>query len=635
MAFDPKILDEASRFLGFDRPGGSSISGDPLEGDGSTYLDAKLARFAKSNPAYETNSLMAFQDPTCLGFKLLFLFDQPNSGLLSTVAHPNTAMGYLERIGDTERAYYLKQFVNLLRDINTQCPWYWQTVEGLDSAWKRGFHEDEFKPKYEKGTQKMVIGCLESVDLRVTALMDLYRKACFDWEYKREIVPWNLRLFNMRLYVYELRTFNRNLPRDRQEFNRKLLASREDPGNDVEQMNRVLFEFDMCEWLPDESAEMFSGVSNSAVNFAQQKLAFKYHHVRERNIYNLFSDKYVADDVIRQLDRAALDDPEFTGKVQIEESEQAKGLLAKLESVYDKNAVSQAARDQAEARVRGFVRSQVGAVLLGNIYGLSLTSLAAAAEGGVVSLAQGAARLAAGAGNSVTNNTGQAGGRYFDTVTPNQPGQASGNAMADTFGPESDGNPGTSLVNYTDETGPIANTSIGPSLLNQVGDAGGNIATGPSLQNQVEDAGGNLATGSSLQNQVGTPTGSMPSGESAANVDGEASGSVGGGPSVANQPGTPTGSVGGGPSLNNGPGPASVLNMFDGQQPSRANVDGAASGAVGGGESITNVADDASGSVGGGESLQNYDPDDPRGSVGGGDSLRNNTGEARGNVYHE
>ena len=245
MAFDPKILDEASKFLGFDRPGGSSISGDPLSGDGSTFVDAKLARFAKSNPAFETSPLMAFQDPTCLGFKLLFLFDQPDSGLLSTVAHPNTAMGYLERIGDTERAYYLRQFVNLLRDINTQCPWYWQTVEGLDAAWKRGFEDDEFKPKYEKGVQKLTIGCLESVDLRVTALMDLYRKACFDWEYKRAVVPWNLRLFTTRLYVYELRTFNRNLPRDRQEFNRKLLASREDPGNDVEQTNRILFEFDM------------------------------------------------------------------------------------------------------------------------------------------------------------------------------------------------------------------------------------------------------------------------------------------------------------------------------------------------------------------------------------------------------
>lgn len=635
MAFGPQTLNQASRFLGFDRPGGSSISGDPLEGDRSTFVDSKLARFAKSNPAFESNPLMAFQDPTCLGFKLLFLFDQPDSGLLSTVAHPNTAMGYLERIGDTERAYYLKQFVNLLRDINTQCPWYWQTVEGLDGAWKRGFHEDDFKPKYEKGVQKLTIGCLESIDLRVTALMDLYRKACFDWEFKREVVPWNLRLFTVRLYVYELRTFNRNLPRDRQEFNRKLLASREDPGNDVEQVNRVLFEFDMCEWLPDESAEMFASVSNAAANFVSQKIALRYHHVRERNIYNLFSDKYLADDVIRQLDRAALDDPAFTGQVAVDESEQAKGLLAKLESVYDKNVVTQALRDQAEARVRGFVRSQVGAILLGNIYGLSLAGLVSAAEGGVVSLAQGAARLAAGAGNSITNNEDTAGGRYFDTVTPNPVTQPTGNAVAATIGPESDGDPGTSLINYTDAEGPIANVATGPSLGNQVGGVAGNLATGPSLSNQVGDAAGNLATGPSLGNQVGVPSGSVPDGPAGANVPGVASGSIGGGASVVNQSGIPTGDVGGGESLGNATDRVTVLNMFDGQQPSRANVDGAASGAVGGGESLANRIDDASGKVGGGESLNNDDTDNPRGTVGGGDSLRNGTGEAGGNVYRE
>ena len=35
--------------------------------------------------------------------------------------------------------------------------------------------------------------------------MDLYRKACYDWKYRREVVPVNLRQFKMSVYVYEAR----------------------------------------------------------------------------------------------------------------------------------------------------------------------------------------------------------------------------------------------------------------------------------------------------------------------------------------------------------------------------------------------------------------------------------------------
>ncbi len=612
MPFDPGRLDEAARVLGFDRPtsAGSSPFNESTAAATGDFVDAAVRRFAKTNLQFVDGSSLAFQDPTFLGFKLMFLFDQPESGLLSTVPHPNTAIGYLERIGDADRAYFLKQFVNLLRDINTQCPWYWQTVEGLTDAWKREWEAEEFKPKYGTGFQKLSIGCLESVDLRVTALMDLYRKSCFDWEFKRAVVPWNLRQFTMFLYVYEGRSFNRKLTKTQQDQNRRLLGSTEDPGNDVEQINRLLFEFEMCEFLPDDSGEVLSKVSNGSLGEAYQKMSVRYTHVREKNIYNLFSDRYVADDIILRLDRAAVDDPSAVGPVVPQQDE--VGLRDRL--MEGLNELQGVAEDQARARAEGFVQSQVGRLVLGNLYGLSAASLV---SGGAVGAAQAVARIAQGSGSSVANGSAEAGGRYFDAVTPNPVSDPSGSTYEDV----------------KDPTGsPSGNLADGVSLQNVTGSAVGTVDGGASEQNDTGQSGGAVEQGVSVDNVELPPVGSIPPGAAAGNEEGVASGFVGGGASLQNEGGDATGSVGGGSSVGNSPG-SPARNVFDSAQPSRANVDGSVSGSVGGGESVGNVEKEATGSAGGGESVKNDQPDDPRGKVGGGESMLNQPREPNGNIY--
>jgi hypothetical protein len=171
------------------------------------YKDGGLNRFKKTNLFFETNPYILFQDPTYIGFKLFFLVNQPDSKLLSDQALPNTAMAYLTNIGDTARMHYLEKFVKHLVAINQQTPWFFQSIEGLQDAWKHGYQEADFKPLLP-ADRKISIKCLESIDLRMTALIDLYRKACFDWPNRREVVPKNLRQFTMYIYCYENRTIN-------------------------------------------------------------------------------------------------------------------------------------------------------------------------------------------------------------------------------------------------------------------------------------------------------------------------------------------------------------------------------------------------------------------------------------------
>lgn len=455
-----------------------------------SYKDPALNKFTKSNLHYEKDPYMQFQDPTVLGFKLMFNFNQKNSGLLSWIPLENTAMGYLDSIGAKDRMHYLEKFVKTLIEINRKTPWYFQSIVGLSNAWKKGFNEENFKAKLD--TDRILeIGCLESIDLRMTALMDLYRKACFDWKYKREIVPWNLRKFDFKIYIYESREINRaTYDRTKKIENQKLLGEDPDPtgqtrGDNVnlinDKINRVLFDFGHCEFLPDQSGEFLEGVSNSGAEAINQKLAISYRTVSEENLYNLYSDLYVSDNadyILRDLDRGALDDPRLLDSSSTvaddlgpdEFNERARKFLQQ-----QSKDLKDQAEQQIEARGRNFIGSQIGKAVLGNIYGFSLATIANALDNGITGLVDLAVNRTGindsinNASNSISNPT-----NLGDALTPNKAGIATGNINEGGVGGESDGDSTTSLIN-SQEGGNLGNTNDGSSLENTPGTPNGNI----------------------------------------------------------------------------------------------------------------------------------------------------------------
>ena len=110
----------------------------------------------------------------------------------------NTAYAYLKMNGEEERAMYLRQFINLLSNINAYSPWYFKSVSGIEEAVER---KSMNELKYDElGT--LTIECLEdSYDHRIGTLIDLYRAAVFSWQLKKEIIPANLRKFDMTIVV--------------------------------------------------------------------------------------------------------------------------------------------------------------------------------------------------------------------------------------------------------------------------------------------------------------------------------------------------------------------------------------------------------------------------------------------------
>ena len=112
-----------------------------------------------------------------------------------------------------KRAQALKQFQVLLNDINSNSPWFFQSIEGLDQLEKiklSGFQPeggmDDFNPQRTAG-KALTINCLESINLRISALANLYNQAVFDADNMRWLVPRNMRKFTMWIFVTEIRNF--------------------------------------------------------------------------------------------------------------------------------------------------------------------------------------------------------------------------------------------------------------------------------------------------------------------------------------------------------------------------------------------------------------------------------------------
>lgn len=105
----------------------------------------------------------------------------------------------------TQRRDMLNAFRNGFLYINKNSPYYFQSISGLDQLLKadiKNIHKGASKPQ-RMGT--LTIDCLESIDMRIFALSELYRKAIYDYTYHRSMLPENLRKFRMWLVVTEIR----------------------------------------------------------------------------------------------------------------------------------------------------------------------------------------------------------------------------------------------------------------------------------------------------------------------------------------------------------------------------------------------------------------------------------------------
>lgn len=166
-----------------------------------------------------------FDTPGQKYFKIFFHFangtddlinkDTEMTGLLAPVwflnipeeqwhLHEN-AWTYLKMNCEDERAELLETFITLLSNINSESPWYFSEVHGLDAAITRKVMEDKFT--VENTRRKITLKCLpDAFDDRIGTLLDLYRAIVWSWVHKKEILPSNLRKFDMSIMIFDTPT---------------------------------------------------------------------------------------------------------------------------------------------------------------------------------------------------------------------------------------------------------------------------------------------------------------------------------------------------------------------------------------------------------------------------------------------
>lgn len=144
-------------------------------------------------------------EPGWFYFKLFFNFHDTKglfAGIMDNIIPNTCAMRYLYGIRNFykydkiyDRMLALARFTYTLSYINSVSPWFFIGVNGLNKL--NGIKTSDFgKP----GSIDLVCNG-ESIDMRLNTLLDMYKYACYDEINCKEIIPENLRKFDMSIVI--------------------------------------------------------------------------------------------------------------------------------------------------------------------------------------------------------------------------------------------------------------------------------------------------------------------------------------------------------------------------------------------------------------------------------------------------
>lgn len=146
-------------------------------------------------PEYKMKRLK-YVDPVSLNFKCMFDFTS-TYGLLADENYKNSALAYLKRIGEEDRYILLKKWLELFKTLFRDYEFLILDISGLDRI--QNINPWEF---FNNQEDNIDMNIRETVDLYVQMLLTTYRQIWYDDIRKVEILPENLRYFDMSIFVY-------------------------------------------------------------------------------------------------------------------------------------------------------------------------------------------------------------------------------------------------------------------------------------------------------------------------------------------------------------------------------------------------------------------------------------------------
>lgn len=177
------------------------MSGTLLDSRSRTTISYERAQF-DTFITPEVRAYMAqYADPLVLNFKLMFDFSKPY-GLFADESNIDSALAYLKRIGETVRYEALKNWINIFKIFVKNYDFLILNCDGIDNVvnqkpWEN-FTDDD----------KITITVRETSDMMIQSLLTTYRQIWFDYERQVEVLPVNLRRFDLAILIYSAGYFN-------------------------------------------------------------------------------------------------------------------------------------------------------------------------------------------------------------------------------------------------------------------------------------------------------------------------------------------------------------------------------------------------------------------------------------------
>lgn len=210
----------------------------------------------------------------------------------------NSALDFLIRNCEFERAEKLLQFIKLLGNINSYSPWYWQGIQGLEQTLDyKELTEKEFK--IEEPHKKIVIKTLpDAFDARIGTLLSLYKDICYSQTMNRVIVPANLRRFDMGIYIFNTPILNYSMDglkngfrlREEQQF-AKFNIKEDRRGANYYSSSKYI-ELQGCEFEPVSESTAWSDFNNNEGKQMIYNININYLKAYETR-YNEFIDRVI------------------------------------------------------------------------------------------------------------------------------------------------------------------------------------------------------------------------------------------------------------------------------------------------------------------------------------------------------
>ena len=370
------------------------VPNDQFEYDGSGRIasrDANTDQTLLDVPAWGykdfINERVSFQkgldsiatQPAWLYFKLFFKFDS-SYGLLggimkssdgSKFAANNTAIQYLTRnygkFSDNmgARRKSLVKFVRSLSYISSYAPWFFKSVKDVNNALNMNLNNLTAEKSIE-------IECSEeATDLRLLTLMDFYKYAAYDAINQKEILPENLRKFDLDIVVFQspiryLQTSTRDLK------GRKTVYKNLNSANMTDRMSFKLFSFQGCEIDYSTLNTMLPQTfSNQAPFQSSPTFKIKYDRVYQHN-QNEFAKVLFGDSGFLWSQNEATAPETINAESDDHENKRHKMMQYAIDNKYYYNPASQTYKtlvDASESTISAAMMLIDGSAGLGNLYG--------------------------------------------------------------------------------------------------------------------------------------------------------------------------------------------------------------------------------------------------------------------------